>query len=203
MQKATSEDKKRVIDLLTWGSEDNKGIAYFTCQNEKQVKSTQPFLDYAFEICFLFGEIWLSDDRNTCALIWYPHRTRITLKSVYLTMKLIVSELDLSILPGVLHRDRKIKSIRRKVNMAYLWHIGATPAFQHQETYNLFFAEVLQMCKGQNLPVYVETADLKNLEWYESFGFNGYGAYECPYFDQILFFLKWDLAEIDETRKLR
>lgn len=48
-------------------------------------------MDYSFEVCFTFGDVFLSDDKKSCALVLYPDKKKTTFKSILLDAKLILS----------------------------------------------------------------------------------------------------------------
>ncbi len=91
-------------------------------------------MDYSFEMCSLFGNVWLSNDRTACALVLYPHEKRTSLKAVWLDLKLIFRAIGLDGIKKALDRESKIKTKQPKQAMAYLWFIGVDPAEQHKGT---------------------------------------------------------------------
>lgn len=66
---ATYKDKNLIVDILTKSFEDNKSVNYILKQDEKRIDRIRKLMEYSFEICNLFGEIFLSDDKKGCVLI--------------------------------------------------------------------------------------------------------------------------------------
>jgi hypothetical protein len=60
MRKATEEDKERIIDLLAKSFDANQSVNYLVPQDEKRLKRIRALMDYSFEICREFGEIFIS-----------------------------------------------------------------------------------------------------------------------------------------------
>jgi hypothetical protein len=58
---------------------------YITRQDNKRKKRINALMAYSFEVCLMFGEVWLSADRRACALILYPDQKKITLKAIWLS----------------------------------------------------------------------------------------------------------------------
>jgi len=144
-------------------------------------------MDYSFEVCRLFGEIWLSDEKKACVLVLYPDLKHISLKSIWLDMKLIFQSIGLNNIPRVLNREAQVKKLQPKTKMAYLWFIGVDPLHQHQGIGSLLLEEIIANANSKNLPVYLETSTIENLPWYKSFGFEIYNKLELSH---TLFFLK-------------
>lgn len=187
MIKAKAIDKSTIINLLSSSFEDNQSVNYIVCQDEKRTRRIQALMDYSYAICSLFGEVWLSNDKNACALILYPHQKRTTLKSIWLDIRLIVQAVGLSGINKALKREAKIKNLQPKEKMTYLWFIGIDPEFQHMGIGNKLMKEIITSSNQKDLPIYLETSTLRNIPWYESFGFYTYNQLELGY---TLFFLK-------------
>lgn len=187
MIKAGAVDKTTVINVLSSSFEDNQSVNFIVSQDEKRTRRIRALMDYSYEICSLFGEVWLSDDKNACALILYPHQKRTTLKSIWLDIRLIVQAIGLSGISKALNREAKIKNLQPKEKMMYLWFIGVDPDFQHTGIGNKLMKEIITGSNQKNLPIYLETSTLRNIPWYKSLGFQTYNQLEMGY---TLFFLK-------------
>ena len=189
MIKATYADKGLILDLLTKSFDKNKSVNYLIRQNHKKLRRIYELMDYSFEVCYLFGEIYLSEDRKACALILYPHKKVTTLKSLRLDMKLVFQTISLKNLSKTLKREKQIKRIQPKINMLYLWFIGVDPKYQHAGLGSKLLKEVIFGAQQQNLPVYLETSTIQNLPWYKKYGFELYHQLDLSY---KLHFLKND-----------
>jgi GNAT superfamily N-acetyltransferase len=190
MIKAASADKPLILDLLCRSFKNNKSVNFITGNKPNQEKRIYALMDYSFEVCRLFGEIWLSDNRGACALILYPQQKRTTMQLIWLDVKLIAQAIGVKGVSRVLHREAGIKKVQPKINMTYLWFIGVDPVKQRQGTGSELLSEVLATAVQKGLPVYLETSTLENLPWYESFGFE---IYDQLLLDHTLFFLKYNL----------
>ncbi|QEM06202.1 GNAT family N-acetyltransferase [Mucilaginibacter rubeus] len=187
MIKAEVVDKTTVIKVLISSFEDNQSVNFIIRKDEKRARRIQALMDYSYEICSLFGEVWLSDDKNACALILYPQQKRTTLKSIWLDIRLIVQAVGLSGISKALKREEKIKKLQPRENIAYLWFIGVDPEFQHKGIGSKLMKEIIAESNRKHLPVYLETSTLRNIPWYEVLGFHTYNQLELGY---TLFFLK-------------
>ena len=188
MIKASHNDKTLLTELLTKSFEENLSVNYVIQQDDKKLKRIRLLMEYSIEMCFLFGEIWLSNDKKACALILYPHKKRTTLSSVFLDLNLIFRVIGVSGFGKVMSREVLIKKKQPKEKMVYLWFIGVNPLYQHSGIGSLLLKEVLADAEKKGLPVYLETSTEKNLPWYQRFGFT---IYDKLVFSYVLHFLKY------------
>lgn len=187
MVRAKQEDKELVISILVKSFKENQSVNFIVRQDNIKLKRIHALMDYSFEVCHLFGEVWLSDDRKACALILFPHKKRTTLKSVWLDIRLIIQAIGIRGIQKTLNREEQIKKLQPKENMIYLWFIGVDPVYQDKGVGSNLLEEIIATSIYKNLPIYLETSTLKNIPWYEHFGFKIYNELELGY---TLFFLK-------------
>lgn len=186
MLKANRNDKIKVIEILTLSFYDNQSVNYII-NHKHDIHEIKALMDYSFEQCYHFGDVYLSDDRNACALILYPQKKRFNFKAIWLDIKLIFKAIGITRIFKALNRESAIKKLQPQINMAYLWFIGVEPNVQHKGIGSTFLSEILDLKKKENLPVFLETSTLTNLPWYKRFGFEIYEKLEIGY---TLFFLK-------------
>jgi len=181
MIKASYADKGLILDILTKSFENNKSVNYVIRQNHKKFRRIHELMNYAFEQCHLFGEIYLSDDRKACALILYPHQKTTTLKTIKLDFKLLLHTISLTNISKTLKRENKIKHIQPKTDMLYLWFIGVEPKFQFTGLGTKLLQELMDYAQLQQLPIYLETSAIQNLPWYKKHGFQLYHQLDLSY----------------------
>lgn len=187
MKKAIANHKSLVVDLLTTSFAENQSVNYIIRQNDKRLKHIRALMDYSFEVCSLFGEVWLSNDHKACALVLYPQQKKTTFKVILLDIRLIFRAIGVSGIQKTLNREALVKELQPKEKMAYLWFIGVDTTAQHQGIGSKLLKEVIADATVKNLPIYLETSTVKNLPWYQRFGFEIYNKLELSY---ALFFLK-------------
>jgi ribosomal protein S18 acetylase RimI-like enzyme len=147
-------------------------------------------MEYSFEVCMLFGEVYLTNDKKGCALILFPEKKKTTFKSIVLDAKLAYSCIGISNIKKVLKRESKISASHPKFPFSYLWFIGVEPGDQNKGIGSLLLNDVLKECDIKQRPVYLETSVLKNIAWYEKHGFH---VYDKLNFDYTLYFLTKEL----------
>jgi GNAT superfamily N-acetyltransferase len=124
-------------------------------------------MEYSFEICYLFGEVFLSDDGKGCALIVLPEKKKNNLRSILLDLKLIFTCLGLANVQKAMVRESGIKKLHPEAPMYYLWFIGVAQEGQRNGIGSRLLKHVIVEAKSKNRPVYLETSTLKNIPWYE------------------------------------
>ena len=191
MKKAEYNDKDLIVDILTKSFETNQSVNYIVKQDAKKANRIKALMDYSFEVRYLFGSVYLSDDKKACALVLYPDKKKTTIKSILLDVKLILACVGLENIEKTLKREAMIKKIQPKELMYYLWFIGVDPANQNTGIGSELLKELIEDSKLKDRPIFLETSTLKNLPWYKKFGFNIYHEAELSY---KLFFLNRSLA---------
>ncbi|MEO3404979.1 GNAT family N-acetyltransferase [Mucilaginibacter sp. CAU 1740] len=187
MTRAIKNDKDHIISILTKSFDTNQSVNYIVLQGHKREERIAALMDYSFELCFLFGDVWLSDDRSACALVMYPHRKRITLRSIILDIRLIWQAIGLQNIKRAIDRENKIKAKQTKDPMAYLWFIGVDPQFQQQGRGSRLMADLIADAREKGTSFFLETSTPENIPWYERFNFKIYEQLDLSY---ILYFLK-------------
>ena len=187
MIKANPHKKLLIVEILSKAFEENRSVNFIVRQDNKKRQRIRSLMQYSLDVCSLFGEVWLSEDRKASALVLYPASKKTTLTSVWLGIQLIFRAIGLGGIQKTLNREAQIKKLQPKESMAYLWFIGVYPPFQHSGIGSKLLQEVIEDVDKKNLPLYLETSTIENLPWYERFGFKVYDQLDLGY---TLYFLK-------------
>ena len=189
MISATRADKNLVVKILTESFIDNQSVNYIVKQDEKKIQRIKKLMEYSFDVCDLFGEVFISDNKKGCALILLPDKKKTSIRSILLDVKLIISCTGLSNLFKALRHESKIKKLQPKALKYYLWFIGVDPHEQHNGIGTALMAEIIKNAASKGRPLLLETSTLKNIPWYKRFGFTVYYELDLGY---RLYFLKKD-----------
>lgn len=187
MIRAEYKDKERIVKILTGSFENNGSVNYIIKQDRKRIQRITNLMEYSFDICYLFGRVLLSDDKKGCALIVLPEKKKTTFKSALLDLKLIFSCIGLSNVKKTMKRETMIKKLQPKEPMYYLWFIGVDPNEQNKGIGSSLLVEIIKESESEKRSICLETSTLKNLPWYQKFGFTIYNELNLGY---KLFFLK-------------
>jgi hypothetical protein len=184
---ALYNDKERVVTILTQSFADNPSVNLVVKQSGDRLSRIRQLMEYCFEHCFYSGAVYLSDDRNGCALILYPDKKKFSLKSVLMDVKLVFSVIGLANLKMALHREKLIRQNHPSAAFLHLWYIGVDPQQQHKGIGSELLLSVLEESRKLNSDIYLETSVPKNIDWYKKYGFSIYKELE---FASILYLLK-------------
>ncbi|SDL85377.1 Acetyltransferase (GNAT) domain-containing protein [Pedobacter antarcticus] len=187
MIKVGHDKKELVVSILIESFESNLSVNYIAGANNGKSKRIKALMEYSFEICYLFGDVYMSEDGLACALVLYPDKRKTTLKSIMLDIYLLFRCIGLLNIGKAISREQNIKKIQPKEPMTYLWFLGVNPSSQHLGIGSKLLQELILDSKKKNLPIYLETSTVKNLSWYNRFGFQIYDQLEFTY---SLYFLK-------------
>lgn len=181
MLRADYRDKNRVVQILAASFDDNKSVNFIVKQDGCRAVRLRKLMEYSFELCHRYGAVWLSEDRNACALVLFPHLKKSFYHSLRLDLSLAVSVIGLSNLGKVIRRESAIKKLHPREPFYYLWFIGVSPEFQNKGLGTEMLKQVLREAEKETLPVYLETSVPRNVAWYEKFGFSIYTKLDFGY----------------------
>lgn len=180
-------DKELVVNILTESFLDNKSVNYIIKQDDKRIHRIRSLMAYSFDCCSLFGEVFLSDDKKSCALVIYPEKKKSSLKAILLDLQLISKAIGVGNISKAMKRENFIQSFHPKDPFSYLWFIGTTPDYQGRGIGKRLLGEIVEKYSVSKRPVYLETSTFRNLPFYKNLGFSIYK--ESTQFGYPLFFL--------------
>lgn len=181
MIKADKNYKSHVIEILTNSFEDNQSVNYIVKQDSKKKERIRALMDYSFEICYMFGAVYLSDDKKGCALVLYPDQKKFSIKSTLLDVQLLLNAIGLTRAGKAMSRESAIKSNYPNEPIYYLWFLGVFNADQNNGVGSQLLKEIIQDSQKQQKPIYLETSTIKNIPWYQKFGFSIYQELDFGY----------------------
>src|ERR1035437_10151897 len=123
MIRAEYNDKNLVVNILAESFDVNQSVNYVIRQDNKKFERIKKLMEYSFDMCYFYGDVFLSDDKKGCALILLPDKKKTNLKSILLDIKLIISCIGLSNIKKAMDREAKIKKLQPEGLKYYLWFI--------------------------------------------------------------------------------
>ena len=187
MIRAQSTDKDQIVKILTSSFDDNKSVNYIIPPNRNRLERIKELMEYSFEICNLFGDVFITTDKNGCALLLYPDKKSTTLQSILLDIKFAFTGVGLSNIFNVMKREATIKKLHPDGSLYYLWFIGVDPNYQNNGIGSELISNIICEAKKQNRTICLETSTTKNLPWYKKNGLKIYNELDLGY---KLYFLK-------------
>lgn len=181
MIRATYKDKELIVGILTSSFFDNKSVNYIVKQDQRKAGRIRQLMTYSFEVCYLFGDVFLSDDKKGCALIIMPDRKKTTFKSIGLDLRLVWNVIGLSGMMKAISRESRINRLHPPTPIYYLWFVGVDPLAQHRGIGTKLVKEIMNEGLSKGRSVYLETSTAKNVPWYEKFGLKVYEKLDFGY----------------------
>lgn len=172
---AKKQDRDHIVNILHSAFEpikDDNSINFIVKQDHKRSDRVKYLMEFLVDDCFDFGEIILSDQRNACILLKYPHTAKTTFAVILRHIKLAFKCVGLANVYKVLKRQAIIKK-HHDVKEAYINPVimGATSEVKGFG----FGVRLIKRLKEQRehtpLPVIFETTTGDNLKMYQRFGF--------------------------------
>lgn len=181
MLRANHSDRERIVDILSSSFDDNKSVNYIIKQDSRRPERLKKLMEYSFDYCRLFGDVFLTEDKKGCALIIKPDEKKTSLKSILLDVRLALSVVGIGNVKKAMARESAIKEIHPDGKLYYLWFIGVDPSEQNKGIGSKLLGEVINRAQAQNRTICLETSTLKNIPWYEKFGFTIYKELDFGY----------------------
>src|SRR5688572_17765762 len=91
MIKATASDKPLMLDILCASFDDNKSVNAVVRQDRHRLQRIRGLMDYSYKYCNAFGEVWLSDNRQACAMLMFPDQKCINIQTLGWDLKLAIN----------------------------------------------------------------------------------------------------------------
>jgi len=172
--KANSKDKEAVIDILTSAfaplTEENS-INLVVKQDDKRIQRMRILMGYLFERAMLFGEVFISDNKKACLLIKYPHKEKVTLKTILLDIQLAVKCIGIERVYSVLKRQQIAKRNYPKEKHIRPMIMGVKKEIAGRGSAARLMIQVKNHHKDNQLPVIIDAASEHNVNLYKKFGF--------------------------------
>ncbi|WP_452231187.1 MULTISPECIES: GNAT family N-acetyltransferase [unclassified Lacinutrix] len=174
MRKATYVDKKIVSEILVSAFsplQENNSINLVVKQDEKRIERMHILMEYLFERAILFGEVYISNNNKACLLLKFPHKEKVTYKTIALDIKLAFKCIGIAHVYGVLKRQIIANKNYPKENHIRPMIMGVRDEYKENGTAARLMIEVKNKYINTELPVIIDAASLKNVKMYQKFGF--------------------------------
>lgn len=181
MERADNSDRDIIVNILINSFRDNKSVNYIIKQDSKKELRLKRLMEYSHDVCKLSGDVFITEDKSGCALIVKPETKKPLIKSTLLDVKFVMGCLGIGNIKKAMSRESIIKSQHPEGLLYYLWFIGVDPAKQNQGLGSSLLKDVIAEGKTDNRTICLETSTLKNIPWYQSFGFSIYKELDFGY----------------------
>lgn len=188
---ATLQDKKHVVDILCSAFEpitEPNSINYIVKQDKHRSKRMRVLMEFIFDNCMDFGEVLLSNNRNACILMTFPHTEKLTFKKIKGLVRVALKCTGLKNAIKVLQRQAQLK--KHHISEAYI-HPTIMGAKNEVHGFGIgvrLIKQLIDHYEGNELPVIIQTTTDQNLKIYKRFGFEVFKKVDLK--DFPLYFLR-------------
>ena len=74
MKNKKTSQKEVVINILARSFSTNQSVNYIIKQDRHQASGIRSLMDYSYEMCTLFGDVFIAENESACGLVLYPDK---------------------------------------------------------------------------------------------------------------------------------
>ena len=171
MRKAEHKDKTIITNILAVSFKNDPQVNWYLEESRNRNK-LNILIDYVFEETIRKGEIYISED-NMATALWNSEKEEIiSLNYIFRNLSFLF-RIGIKSTIRILKMNKLIYSQYPKNGSYFHLHlIGVLPEAQGKGLASSLMNPTLAKKKGNKIPVYLETANPKNVEIYKRKGFN-------------------------------
>lgn len=191
MIKAGKAHKERVIELLAECVKTNKSVNWIVKQDAKKKERIRHLMDYSFDACIDLEEIYLTDDQNGVIICTMSDDKLPFLEEAYLTARFVLQVTGIDGVGKALRREEYVNSFHPvDQEYIYIWFIAVEQSLQGKGIGAAMLQEIIDKSEREKVPIYVETSEERNLQFYQKHEFEIYHVSEEEMFGFKLYFLR-------------
>jgi GNAT superfamily N-acetyltransferase len=191
MIKAGKIHKDRVTELLAECIDKNKSVNWIVKQDANRKERIRHLIDYSFEICIAAGQIYLTEDQNGVLIYSLSDDKLPFLEEAWQTARFLINVTGIDGIGKAFRRERYVTSFHPTDHeFIYIWFLAVDKSMQGKGVGTALLAELITICNETNLPIYLETSEVRNVTFYQKHGFEIYHISDEAMFGFKLYFLK-------------
>jgi ribosomal protein S18 acetylase RimI-like enzyme len=173
MRLATLDDVDRINHILLVSFKNDPHVNWLLEESRSQRK-LNILIQYVVDQTLRRGEIYLSDSNDAVALWDFEQDEKMSLRYIYRNLAFLM---QIGIKPvmrilkseGIVH-----KNFNRFPRFCHLYMIGVLPEAQGKGLASALMNPMIQRMKELSIPIFLETANLRNVEIYKKKGFSAF-----------------------------
>ena len=173
MPKASSEQKERVLEVLSNSFRNNLSVDSVISSQRDKLSQIDALVNYAYWKARNRNGVFISEDERGVALCFRSDQQRFNLKDLVAEFSFVRA---ISFKNAIQAMNREIEIKRRRISdpHLYFWFFGAEPGGNDaRELKN----EIFRWSEKTKLPILAETSVPRNKEIYQRFGFKVYDEF--------------------------
>src|SRR3954447_20957535 len=191
MIKAGKIHKQRVIELLAECIDKNKSVNWIVKQDKRRKERIRHLIDYAFDICIGAEQIYLTDDQNGVIISSMSDDKLPFLEEAWLTARFLINVTGIYGIGKALRREKYVTSFHPQDHeFIYIWFLAVDKSMQGRGIGAKMINVIIEKSKMENVPIYLETSEERNVKFYLKHGFEIHHVSEEERFGFKLYFLR-------------
>lgn len=179
MKRATAEHKEKILQLYFEAFRTVPGIVWITGGGANNDKKVRHLMEFAYETTNQMGEIWMSDDEKAVAFMFYWHKRKPNLYTLWLNLKLIFQVVGLRRTVEIMRREHFIQQQRpQNKPYIYLWFIACQSDRTGMQSMCDLKNGLFTKAYEEHLPIYAETTVEKVVNTYIRYGFKPFNTWK-------------------------
>jgi ribosomal protein S18 acetylase RimI-like enzyme len=171
MKRATLADVDSIKNILLVSFENDPHLK-FLLEQSKNGQKLNILIDYVVDQTFRGGEIYLSEDNNGVALWDFERDEKMSLHYIWRNLTFLV-RIGIKPVIRIVKSEAHIhKNFRKYPRYCHLYMIGVLPEAQGKGLASTLMNPLLQRMNEKSIPVFLETANPRNVDIYKKKGFN-------------------------------
>ena len=170
MRRATLADVDRIKKILLVSFKNDPHVTWLLEESKSKFK-LKVLIDYVVDQTIRRGEMYLSDDNNAVALWDFERSERMSFHYIWRNLAFLIQIGIKSVVRIVKSEAQVHNNFREYPRYCHLYMIGVLPEAQGKGLASTLMNPMIQRMKEKSIPVFLETANLRNVDIYKKKGF--------------------------------
>ena len=170
MRIATPADVDLIKNILLVSFENDPHVNWLL-EESKNKSKLNILIDYVAHQTLRKGEIYLSDDNNAVALWDFERNEKLSFHYIWRNLSFLIQIGIKPVVRIVTSEARVHSNFRKYPRYCHLYMIGVLPEAQGKGLASALMNPMIQKMKERSIPLFLETANPRNVEIYKKKGF--------------------------------
>ena len=170
MRRATLADVDLIKKILLVSFKNDPHVTWLLEESKSKFK-LKVLIDYVVHQTLRRGEMYLSDDNNAVALWDFERSERMSFHYIWRNLAFLIRIGITSVVRIVKSEAQVHNNFRKCPRYCHLYMIGVLPEEQGKGLASALMNPMIQRMKEELIPIFLETANLRNVDIYKKKGF--------------------------------
>jgi len=170
MRTATLADVDLIKSILLASFKNDPHLTWLLQESKNKFK-LNVLIDYVVHQTLRKGEIYLTDDNNGVALWDCERNEKMSFHYIWRNLAFLIRIGVRSVVRIVKSEAHVHNNFRKYSRYCHLYMVGVWPEAQRKGLASALMNPMIQRMKEKSIPVFLETANLRNVEIYKKKGF--------------------------------